>query len=118
MKSLSLVFLLALGLGACAKSSDTSPKAETAQQTVQTATISIPTAQCESCAKTISAALKSVQGVENVNVNIDDKKVSVQYASMLPLATLENAIAKAGYNANSTKRDSASYEALEDCCKE
>ena len=80
--------------------------------------ISVPTAQCGSCAKTINAALDKVEGVKEVKVNIEDKKVHVHYAdAKVKVAELEKAIAEAGYDANDVKRNKEAHENLPACCQ-
>jgi copper chaperone CopZ len=80
--------------------------------------ISVPTAQCGSCAKTINAALDKVEGVDDVYVNIKEKKVHVHYAdAKVKVAELEKAIAEAGYDANDVKRDEKAHENLPACCQ-
>ena len=80
--------------------------------------ISVPSSQCGSCAKTITAALDKVEGVDDVNVNIEDKKVHVHYAdAKVKVAELEKAIAEAGYDANKVKRNEKAHENLPACCQ-
>jgi copper chaperone CopZ len=89
-----------------------------AKPVVQATTISIPTAQCENCEKTITNAVKGVDGVTDVQVDAKSHTAKVQYiAAKTDVHALENSISKAGYTANTLKRDSAAYEQLDDCCK-
>ena len=106
--SLALSYALALGVLVAACST-----AET-----RTAKINVPTAQCMMCANNIDKALKKVDGVTEVNVDMDVKVVSVTYdATRTDVATLEQAIAGAGYQANQAPADSTAYASLPDCCK-
>ncbi len=84
----------------------------------RTAKINVPTAQCMMCANKIDSALKKVDGVKEVNVDMDTKVVSVTYdAKRTDTATMEQAIAQAGYQANQAPADSAAYANLPECCK-
>ena len=107
--SLALGSALALGILAIAACST----AET-----RTAKISVPTAQCMMCANNIDKALKKVDGVTEVNVDMDVKVVSVTYdAKRTDVAKLEQAITGAGYRANQAPADSTAYASLPGCCK-
>jgi copper chaperone CopZ len=83
------------------------------------ASISVPHTQCEMCEETITEAVKAVPGVTNVKPNaaIDSTHVSFDKTKS-NLASIELAIAKAGYSANGTIRDSAAYANLPSCCQE
>lgn len=84
----------------------------------RTTKINVPTAQCMMCANNIEKALKKVDGVSEVAVDMDVKVVSVTYdATRTSVASLEKAIAGAGYQANQAVADSAVYANLPDCCK-
>ena len=84
----------------------------------RTAKIKVPTAQCMMCANNIDEALKKVDGVTEVNVDMDVKVVSVTYdATRTDTATMERAIAAAGYQANQAPADSTAYASLPGCCK-
>lgn len=80
--------------------------------------IKVPTVVCSSCVITITKALKTVEGVKSTKIDIKKKTATVTYASTkVSLSQIEKAIANAGYDANSTKRDPAAYEKLDACCK-
>ena len=84
----------------------------------RTAKINVPTAQCMMCANKIDKALKKVDGVKKVDVDMDIKVVNVTYdATRTDTAKLEQAIAQAGYQANRAPADSAAYANLPGCCK-
>ncbi|MBM4161855.1 MAG: heavy-metal-associated domain-containing protein [Ignavibacteria bacterium] len=85
---------------------------------LQTVMIKVPTVVCNSCAKTISSAVKKVEGVKSVSVDAEKKVAMVKYnPTKATLASLEKAIADAGYNANDTKRNQEAYEKISECCK-
>jgi copper chaperone CopZ len=84
----------------------------------RTTKINVPTAQCMMCANKIEKALKEVDGVSEVAVDMDVKVVNVTYdATRTDVATLEQAITGTGYQANHAVADSAVYANLPDCCK-
>lgn len=84
----------------------------------RTARINVPTAQCMMCANKIEEALKKVDGVSEAAVDMDVKVVNVTYdATRTSVASLEKAIAGAGYQANQAVADSTVYANLPDCCK-
>ncbi len=131
MKNLILVGVLSLALGVVACSKNDAPKSDASAEKKDGATteatlaanvvkISVPSMQCETCAKTIKKELGAVPGTEKVDVNVDDKTVFVTVANNTPemKTTIEQAIAHAGYNTDTKQRDPAAYDALPDCCKD
>ena len=114
-----VLLISTFGLSGCQTKSNASPKTVEQQATAQTATINIPTAKCSSCAKKIKQAATGVDGVTSVDVSTDKHTAEVKFISTKTnVHAIELAIAKSGYNANTTVRDSAAYEALDDCCKQ
>lgn len=82
------------------------------------ASIKVESAVCNSCANTIEKALKKVDGVKSVKVDIDKKVANVKYVAVkATLTQLETAISNVGYDANDMKRNKAAYDKLDDCCK-
>ncbi len=80
--------------------------------------ISVPTIQCTSCVKTITAALEKVDGVEKVNIDLEKKVAHVNYdAKKVKLNDLEKTIAASGYDANDVKRDEEAHSKLMPCCQ-
>ena len=95
-------------------------KQQDAKGNVETASavIAVNTIKCESCVKTVTDALEQVEGVQKVSVDLEKKVANVQYVSAkVTLASLETAIAQAGYDANETKRSDVAYQALDKCCQ-
>lgn len=85
---------------------------------VQTAKISTPTVQCESCKKRIETYLKRYDGVLSVNVNHKKKETTVKYATdRINVEEVKTAIANAGYDANEITANPDSYKRLPQCCK-
>ena len=110
-KTVSVVLCSALAFGVLAVAACSTAETRTAK-------INVPTAQCMMCANNIDKALKKVDGVTEVNVDMDVKVVNVTYdAKLTDLATMEQAIAAAGYQANQASADSKAYASLPDCCK-
>ena len=80
--------------------------------------IKVDSMVCGMCEKTIKTALKDVEGVHQVAVDMDEKVVAVRYdEAKVLLKELEKAIAKVGYNANGTKAEPEAYADLPMCCK-
>jgi copper chaperone CopZ len=85
---------------------------------IDTTVVKVPTIVCNSCVNTITKALKKVDGVRTTKIDLEKKIATVTYVSTkTSLSKIEKAIAKAGYDANNTKRDPAAYEKLDACCK-
>ena len=80
--------------------------------------IKLPSMQCGTCKKKITKALKQVDGVKDVDVNVDTKEAKVTYDnSVVNVSQLEGAITAAGYDANDKKADATAYDKLDECCK-
>ena len=111
MKKISplLLCLLSLGLAHCSRQE---------QPKIENTAINVSSLVCGSCARTIEVAVKALDGVQEVSVDVGEKRAKVKY---LPAKTdvkaIENAIANSGYDANSTKRSPKAYEKLDACCK-
>lgn len=130
MKLLLLSGIIALTLTACssddagASADKTAAKGSTEQASTPDGSnvirVSVPSMQCESCAKTIKGALKDVEGAGEVDVNVDEKTVFVHVSDNTPAMKqqIEHAISDAGYKTESLDRNHAAYESLPDCCKE
>jgi periplasmic mercuric ion binding protein len=85
---------------------------------VQEVNIRVEGARCEMCARSIAEAVESIEGVESVNVDLEKKVATVEYIpDRTDIASLETAIANAGYDANDAKRNQQAYEALPSCCQ-
>jgi len=80
--------------------------------------IKLPTIQCGTCKKNITKALKSMDGMNEVDVNVKDKIVKVNFdKSKTNLEKIEGTIVMAGYQANDKPANKESYDKLESCCK-
>ncbi len=81
-------------------------------------TINLPTAVCGMCETTISKALKSIDGVEDVIVSAAGQFAKVKFdESKTSLVLLRQAIVKTGYDADDVTRDMNAYNVLPACCK-
>ena len=82
-------------------------------------TIELPTMKCGMCERKITKAIKSVDGVENVDVNAKTRTAVVTFNSTrASLEKVETAISTIGYTANKRDRNPAAYEKLHSCCKD
>jgi len=88
------------------------------KEPVETASIKASSMVCGKCAKTIQKAVYGVEGVKDVDVDVEGKTVQVIYVpARTNVQTIERAISDAGYDANNLKRNPGAYEKLEACCK-
>ena len=84
----------------------------------KTVWVSLPTIQCKKCVRNINKALDNVRGVKYYSVDLDSQKVKVTYDhAVATIYMIENAITKAGYDANNRKAKKKAYDKLDDCCK-
>ena len=89
-----------------------------ASGTVEHINVSLSSMQCGMCKKTIETAVKSLDGIESVNVDKNDKVAHIDYdKSKVDLGKIESTITAAGYDANGKKADPEAYANLDDCCK-
>lgn len=74
---------------------------------------------CEMCKETLEKDLTFEKGVKEVNLNLDNKVLSIVYnPKKTDPETLRKRITMVGYNADSLKRDPEAYNQLPDCCKD
>ena len=85
---------------------------------VQTAIITTPTVQCESCKGRIESYLKRFDGVISTNVNVKKKETTVKYVTdRINAEIIKTAIANAGYDAAEIPANPDAYKRLPQCCK-
>jgi len=78
----------------------------------------VNTVVCDMCSNAITEAVKKIDGVNSVNVNVDKKIATIEFLSTKTnLVSLEKAITDVGYDANDKKRNLDAYENLPGCCK-
>ena len=118
MKKYTLV-LAAFLIVSCGKEEAKEVAERPLDPNITLASIAVPHTQCEMCEETITKAALAVPGVTTVKANsaTDSTKVSFDKSRTDP-ASVEKAIAMAGYTANGTSRDSAAYANLPSCCRE
>ncbi len=111
MKILS-VLLIALFVFGC------KPKKDDPFSKTEVTTISLPSMVCGTCKETIQKAIYTVDGVKDVNIDLDKKTAQVTFVPMqTSLEVIESAITDAGYDANAKKRNMDAYNNLPKCCK-
>lgn len=89
-----------------------------AKSEATTAEVALPTLQCAACVNTVKTAVKKVEGVQGVSVDLDAKTAKVTFdASATDVPALEQAIVQVGYAANDKPADSTAYRQLPGCCK-
>lgn len=111
MKTMALLIVIVWCYGC---SSHSKEKADLAQTEV----VKTPGVVCGSCQTTIESAVKKVEGVQEVKVDVEKKTTTVKFLpAKVDIRTIESTIAHAGYDANGVRRDSTAYEGLDACCK-
>jgi copper chaperone CopZ len=134
MKHLIVFLFASLVLVSCADdkvetsdSNKTTPHSKTtlSKQTdikasvISTVTIKTPTIQCKTCEKNIHKAFNRVEGITEVQVDLDKKTIKVNYdEAIINVESIRLIISKAGYDADDLKRDPSAYEKLDECCKD
>ena len=100
MKKFIPVVALVLALGACS-----SPATESNESTdlpviqaAETITLSISGMDCDGCVKSVTEALKGVEGVAEVEVSLDDQTAVIKGGN-LDIMKLAAAVDEAGYGA-------------------
>ena len=73
---------------------------------------------CEMCKTNIESTLNAMDGVKKAELDLVTKKVKIKYdADLLDVATLRQAIANTGYEADEVPARPKAREALAACCK-
>ncbi|MEO6938746.1 MAG: heavy metal-associated domain-containing protein [Candidatus Kapaibacterium sp.] len=107
---LSGVLLLACSLWSCQAKTDGAAKAKadsTATVKPQSAVFNVPSADCPSCSRRIKTAATSVDGVQDVYVDLSTHKATVKFiAARANVRDIQAAITNAGY-APDAKSDAA-----------
>ena len=88
-------------------------------QNVKKQTIIIQTsAQCGDCEERIESALNYTKGVKFADLDLESKKVTVQFLTKkTSLETIKAIIAKIGYDADDVKADISAVQKLPKCCQ-
>jgi len=75
-------------------------------------------AECDECKITIEEAVNDLSGVDSCSLDVPTKVLTVTYlADDIDLATIREAINRAGYDADDTKATKRGLRNLPDCCK-
>ncbi|MEI7801469.1 MAG: heavy-metal-associated domain-containing protein [Bacteroidota bacterium] len=75
-------------------------------------------AQCGECQEKIEGAVKKLDGVKSVDLNLDNKKLTVTFdPTKVKLEEIKTAISNVGYDADDVKANPTAYEKLSSCCK-
>ena len=83
-----------------------------------TVEVKLSSMQCSMCSHTIEEALKKVDGVQSVEVDLEAKTAKVTFDDKVTsVPALEQAVTKTGYAANDKKADADAYAKLPSCCQ-
>lgn len=114
-----LSYILIILLVGCGKRESGYDGKDQTENNIQTTTISTPSIMCGMCVSTIKKTVSAVEGVYDVEVDLQKKITTVKFnKTKLDITTLEKFISDAGYDANETPRNRESYNSLPDCCKD
>lgn len=73
---------------------------------------------CDMCKERIEEAVKSVEGVNEAEWNVETKMLAVDFdGSQTSLDEIEKTIAKAGHDTPNYKAEDEAYNNLPNCCK-
>ncbi|MGF6928460.1 mercuric ion binding protein [Chitinophaga sp. W2I13] len=92
--------------------------AQQKQKAVETAKISTPTVQCESCKNRIERYMSHEEGVQSVKVDFKKHITTVKYyTDRTNIENIKTGIANVGYDADNVTANPESYAKLPTCCK-
>ncbi len=84
----------------------------------ETATINLPTIQCEECKDRIEKYMTREDGVKEIKVDYKKKPCKVTYLwDRTNIENIKTAIANIGYDAGDVTADAEAYKRLPTCCK-
>jgi copper chaperone CopZ len=85
---------------------------------IETATIKVPTVQCQECKDRIEKYVRREEGVQKITVDYKRKIAKVTYLwDHTNVENVKAAIANAGYDADDVTADVEAYNKLPTCCK-
>jgi copper chaperone CopZ len=100
-----MITIMAIGFGVNAQSKTEVVKFKTS-------------AKCGMCKARIEGDMGKTKGVQKVNLDLNDKTVSIVYnPKKTDAATLKASISKIGYDADEVMANQKSHDALPDCCQ-
>jgi mercuric ion binding protein len=106
MKNILILFLICLSFWSLAQENE-------GKIAIQTSAV------CEMCKETIEYDLTFTKGIKFVELNLDNKVVSVEFnPKKTTPSDIKKQITMLGYHADDMKRDSLAYENLPFCCKD
>jgi copper chaperone CopZ len=84
----------------------------------ETATIKLPTVQCEECKDRIEKYMTREDGVQKITVDYKRKTAKVVYLwDRTNIENIKAAIANVGYDADDVSANPEAYEKLPTCCR-
>ncbi len=88
------------------------------EENIRSTTISVKSMGCDNCAYLVRKAIFTLNGVKDVEADLEKKIVNVKYLpEYTNLESIEIAITRAGYDANDRPRDSMAVKELPECCQ-
>ncbi|MDP4131615.1 MAG: heavy-metal-associated domain-containing protein [Bacteroidota bacterium] len=85
---------------------------------IETATIKVPTVQCDECKDRIEKYISREDGVQKIVVDYKRKTAKVTYLwDRTNIENIKAAIANIGYDADDVTADGQAYAKLPTCCK-
>lgn len=98
------VAAVVVAVGSCAREGANSAAGGHGPSTVAVREFAIEGMTCEGCVETVTAAVAKVPGVQRVEVSLEGKRAQVAAdPTVVPDSAIENAVAKAGYQARPVK---------------
>src|SRR5579864_7517475 len=87
-------------------------------QVIKTATIKLPTVQCQECKERIENFVSHEDGIQKFVVDFKRKTAKVTYITdRINIETIKTDIANAGYDADDVTANPEAYQKLHTCCK-
>src|SRR5580698_1753928 len=87
-------------------------------QLIKTATIKLPTVQCQECKERIENFVGQEDGIQKFVVDYKRKTAKVTYITdRINIETIRTDIANAGYDADDVTANPEAYQKLPTCCK-
>jgi mercuric ion binding protein len=87
-------------------------------QVIKTATIKLPTVQCQECKERIENFVSKEDGIQKFVVDYKRKTAKVTYITdRINIETIRTDIANAGYDADDVTANPEAYQKLPTCCK-
>ena len=87
-------------------------------QVIKTATIKLPTVQCQECKERIENFVSHEDGIQKFVVDFKRKTAKVTYITdRINIETIKTDIANAGYDADDVTANPEAYQKLPTCCK-